>query len=75
MFTSDPKLFYQAVMFGIVTILIALILLNVFGFLKPELPTECDTWDKYYVMEVVLFLTGFILRYLMTIDTVGKYLH
>ena len=72
---SSPKTFYQAVMFGVVTVLIGLILSMIFGFLKPELPKECEIWDKYYVMEIVLFLTGFILRYLLTNQSIGKYLY
>ena len=72
---SDPKTFYQAVMFGAVTVLIGLILSTIFGFLKPELPKECETWDKYYVMEIILFLTGFIIRYLLTHKTVSKYMY
>lgn len=75
MFSSNPKTFYQAVMFGVVSVLLGLILSMGFGFLKPELPEECAIWDKYYVMEVVLFLTGFILRYLMTNETIGKYMY
>jgi len=75
MFSSNPKIFYQAVMFGVVAIFLGLILSMVFGFLKPELPEECSEWDKYYVMEVIMFLTGFILRYLMTNETIGQYLY
>lgn len=72
---SSSKTFYQAIMFGIVTILIGLILSMIFGFLKPELPKECENWDKYYVMEIILFLTGFIIRYLLTNDTILRYLY
>lgn len=75
MFSSNPKTFYQAVMFGVVSVLIGLILSMVFGFLKPELPEECGEWNKYYVMEVNLFFIGFILRYLMTNETIGKYMY
>ena len=72
---SSPKTFYQAVMFGVVTVLLGLILSMIFGFLKPELPVECEMWDKYYVMEIILFLTGFVLRYLLTNHTVLKYMY
>lgn len=72
---SNARTFYQAVMFGIVTVLLGLILSLVFGFLKPELPKECEIWDKYYVMEVILFLTGFIIRYMLTNNTVLKYMY
>jgi len=75
MFSSNPKTFYQAVMFGVVSILLGLILSTIFGFLKPELPEECTEWDKYYVMEVIMFLTGFILRYLMTNQTIVQYMY
>jgi hypothetical protein len=75
MFTSNSKTFYQAVMFGIVAIILGLILSAVFGFLKPELPEECSEWDKYYVMEVIMFLTGFIIRYLLTNETIGQYMY
>lgn len=74
-FLSNPKTFYQAVMFGVVTVLLGLILSMVFGFLKPELSKECENWDKYYVMEIVLFLTGFILRYLLTNQAILKYMY
>lgn len=73
-YSSNPKTFYQAVMFGIVTVLLGLILSTAFGFLKPELPAECEMWDKYYVMEIVLFLTGFIIRYLLNHKSVSKYM-
>jgi hypothetical protein len=73
--TSKSKTFYQAVMFGVVTVLLGLILSMVFGFLKPELPAECEVWDKYYVMEIVLFLTGFIIRYMLNNEHVLKYMY
>ena len=57
------KTFYQAVLLGVVTVLLGLILSYVFGSLKPELPAECEVWDKYYVMEVILFFTGVLIRY------------
>jgi len=72
---SNSKTFYQAVMFGVVSVLLGLILSMIFSFLKPELPKECEIWDKYYVMEIVLFLTGFIIRYLLTNHTILKYMH
>ena len=74
MFLSEPKTFYQAVMFGIIAILIGLILSVIFSFLKPQLPEQCADLDKHYIVEVILFLTGFILRYLITNKTVGKYM-
>ena len=71
----DSKTFYQAVLFGIVTILLGLLLSLILGSLKPDLPAECEIWDKYYVMEVTLFLIGFILRYLLTNQTILTYMY
>ena len=71
---SNPKTFYQAVMFGVVAVLISLILSMGFGFLKPELPKECEEWDKYYIMEVTFFFSGVILRYALEYTEIKNYL-
>ena len=68
------KNFYQAILFGVVTILIGLLLSWTLQSLKPELAKECEEWDKYYVMEISLFLTGFILRLLLGTDFGKQYL-
>ena len=67
--------FYQAIMFGIVVVLIGLLLSILFSFLKPKLSQDCDKWDEYYVMEISLFTTGFVLRYLLENKMVGRYLY
>jgi hypothetical protein len=70
----NTKVFYQAVLVGVVAVLLGLVLSVVFGSLKPELPRECEIWDKYYVMEVILFFTGVVIRLLLTTDMGNKYL-
>lgn len=70
----NSRIFYQAVIVGILTVLIGLLLSMALSFLKPELGPECEKWNKYYVMEVSLFLTGFILRYVMEHRVVNQYL-
>jgi len=70
----NTKTFYQAVLFGIVSILLGLVLSVVFSSLKPQLGVECETWDKYYVFEVVLFFTGVVLRLLLESPVGQKYL-
>lgn len=70
----NTKVFYQAVLLGVVTILLGLILSVVFGSLKPELPKECEIWDTYYVMEIILFFSGVVIRLLLTTDMGNKYL-
>lgn len=71
----NNKIFYQAVMFGIVTVLLGLLFGFIFGSLKPELPAECEIWDKYYVMEIILFATGFTMRFVLTQSLATKYLY
>jgi hypothetical protein len=73
--STSLKTFYQAVLFGVVTVLLGLILSMVFSFMKPTLADECKNWNKYYVMEVVLFLTGFIIRYMLTNNNILKYMY
>ena len=62
-------------MFDVISVLFGLLLSMGFSFLKPVLADECKVWDKYYVMEVVLFMNGFIIRCLMTNETIRKYLY
>lgn len=70
----NTKLFYQAVLLGIVTVLLGLVLSVVFGSLKPELPEACEIWDKYYVMEIILFFSGVLIRLSLSTDMGNKYL-
>ncbi len=71
----NSKTFYQAVLFGVVSVLLGLLFSMVFGFMKPELPEECKTWNQYYVMEISLFCVGFTLRMILTNDQAVSYLH
>jgi len=66
---------FEAILFGIVTILLGLLFSIVFSQLKVNLPKECEEWDKNYMMEVILFAIGFSLRFLLTNDTIKKYLY
>lgn len=57
---------YSLIKFGILTVIIG----NIIGFLvslllSADLPEVCKDWNKYYAMEVSLFMTGVIL-YLLT---------
>jgi hypothetical protein len=70
----NTKVFYQAVLLGVVTVLMGLVLSVVFGSLKPKLAEECENWDRYYVMEIVLLFTGITIRLLLTTDMGKKYL-
>lgn len=57
---------YALIKFGILSVIIG----NIIGFLvslllAADLPEVCKDWNKYYAMEVSLFMTGIIL-YLLT---------
>lgn len=55
------NLLKEAVVVGVVFIFLG----NLFGYLlsgsrlSVKLPKECSTWNKNYVMEMTLFLSGF----------------
>lgn len=70
----DIKTLYQAILFGIVTILLGLILSLIFEFLTPPLPEECKEWDSNYVMEINLFFIGFIIRFGLEFPVIKQYL-
>jgi len=36
-----------------------------------DLPDICNTWNKYYVMEISLFMTGFIAHVLFELSGVN----
>jgi len=54
----------KAIIVGLFTIIIGQLL----GFLMHNiytidfLPEVCNTWNKYYIMEQILFLTGFLIH-------------
>jgi hypothetical protein len=54
------ELLVEAVIVGIiVTVIGTLITLLLGKFFSIELPPVCKDWNKNYVMEISLFLTGF----------------
>ncbi len=64
------KTIYQAVMMGIVSVIIGLILFHIFASTDKNEQIKKD--DKY-MFETTLFFTGVILRYLMDFSLVKKY--
>ncbi len=41
--------------------------------LKPDLPDECHTWNNFRLMEISLFVTGFIIYVIMQFITYRVY--
>jgi heme/copper-type cytochrome/quinol oxidase subunit 2 len=69
------KTFFQAILFGIVIVLLGLLLSYVFKPYKVELPPDCDKWDDNYIMEITLFTIGFIMRYALKYPVIAMYLN
>jgi len=64
----------EAVLIGIVLVIVG----NVVGFLvgrsiSVPLPKVCKGWNKNYVMEISLFLTGFFTHYMFELTGLNKY--
>lgn len=70
------KLFVEALIVGIMTVIVG----NVIAFLirkinifSVKLPDICKDWNKFYIMEMCLFLTGFSLHLLCEAFGINKY--
>lgn len=58
------KLLTEAIVLGIVIVMIGSIISFVISkFFKNDLPPVCKDWNKNYVMEISLFLTGFVTHF------------
>ncbi len=55
----------QAVIYGIVVVIIGSVVSNFMSSLSPKLPDICKDWNKNHVMEICLFITGIILYFAM----------
>jgi hypothetical protein len=73
-FNFVDKTFIQALTFGIVAIILGTLCIALFSICKPDLPQECDKWNENYVLEMTMFLIGFVSRYLIQNETIRKYL-
>lgn len=68
-------IFTEATIVGIALIIIG----NIVGYLltgsslSVKLPKKCATWNKFYVMEVSLFLTGFITYFVFEFTGINKW--
>ena len=66
--TLGYKLIIEAFFVGLVVVLMGTIVSGVFAYsLKADLPPVCKDWNKNYVMEISLFLTGFITHLMLEV--------
>lgn len=68
------ELFIEAVVVGIMTIVFG----NIAGFLigplfKVNLPQVCSTWNKFYTMEITLFVTGVLIHLFCEYTGINKW--
>ena len=57
------QLLLEATFVGISTVIMGSIIGYVIGqFVKSSIPKGSENWNKYYVMELSLFFTGFLLH-------------
>jgi multisubunit Na+/H+ antiporter MnhE subunit len=59
---------------GIVLVIIGIIVTNLFKFIhNNNLPDVCKNWNKNYIMEINLFLIGFIAHMLFEMIGANKW--
>lgn len=57
------KILIEGFSVGVLTVIIGnIIALLVSALLGADIPSVCKEWNKYYAMEVSLFLTGFFVH-------------
>ena len=67
------SLLFKACVTGLVFIVLGLIMSMAFKSLKPQLPADCDKWDDNYVMEISLFVAGFVFRYALQVPAFSSF--
>lgn len=69
------KFFTEAVIVGIMTVLIGYISGYIVHQIYPTnfLPNVCSTWNKYYVMEKTLFLTGVLVHLICELTGINNW--
>ena len=64
----------EALVVGIIVIFIGNLSVYLVGkSFSVELPEICDTWNKYYTMEVSLFVTGFLTHVICELSGINKW--
>lgn len=68
------KLLIEALVVGIATVIVGSIVgYSISLFLKSDLPKVCKDWNKFYVMEISLFLTGFLVHLISEFTGVNRW--
>ena len=68
------NLLIEALFVGVVTVIIGNLAGYIIGtLLKVDLPIVCKDWNKYYTMELSLFLTGVLVHLLCEYTGINKW--
>ena len=68
------KLLIEAVIVGVMTVIIGSIVGFIFGkMFSIDLPSVCKKWNKYHTMELSLFFTGFLIHLLCEFSGLNKW--
>ena len=69
------NLFIEAWIVGIITVIVGNVVSSVISFSnfypRPKLPATCMNYNKYFIMEFTLFLTGVIIHLLCEITGIN----
>lgn len=61
----NKTLLQEAIVVGVCIVIIGSIVSYSIKLLSPnKLPDVCKDWNKFYIMEICLFLTGFIAHFI-----------
>ena len=64
----------EAVFVGIMTVIVGVIVGLILGkIFSTNLPAICKTWNKNHIMELSLFLTGFLLHLICEFSGLNKW--
>jgi len=70
----NSQVFIEAFMVGIMTVIFGTLAGVLVGpFFKIDLPAECKNWNKFFVMEISLFLTGFLIHLFCELVGINKW--
>ena len=68
------KLVVEASVVGMTTVIIGSIVGFILGkYFSTNLPKICKTWNKNHIMEVSLFVTGFVLHIISEYTGINKW--
>lgn len=72
---SIVKSVLESIVFGILLIPTVYIAGYIAKFVtsKPSLPEECSRWNEHYIMEINLFIAGFLFLFVSHLTGLVKY--